>query len=321
LYDTIPYLWTFKKLKAEVCPDLKLLIGMPSPYRNKMYEFNIDLLKLFGVWDDCLLVTDSIKYERVFVGSSPTHGGASNEPPSQHVYDLYNELTNWVVKQGGGDSLPTPRKIYVSRRTWMHHNLSNIGTNYTTRRKFMNEDAFVEALKEKGYVEVFCENMTMAEKIRLFYNATHVVGCIGGGMCNLLFSRPDTKAYCIVSPYFMDINTRFKYSMDHTDITYIWDTEVLRDPGRHPLYVRVRVVDPKSPYHDRIGEIVSSSSSVGDGDDGLYNVQLSKNDVPGFNSAIDFEIVELRPDSFVLLDKGLNSPFQLHMMAGSLKIS
>ena len=98
-------------------------------------------------------------------------------------------------------------KIYISRRTWINNNVTdNIGTNYTTRRKLMNEDDLVNKLKEDNFIEIFGENYSMTEKILLFYNAKVIIGAIGGTIANCVFANKETKIITIVSPEFLKIN-------------------------------------------------------------------------------------------------------------------
>jgi len=145
-----------------------------------------------------------------------THNGLSNAPPHRGVFDIINQMKGEY--QG-------PEKIYISRRTWLHNNLDNIGTNYTERRRFVNEDEVVDIFKSYGFEEVFCENMTMKEKIGLFNSAKYVAGPIGSGMCNVIFSPPETKVISINSPLFFNINYRFNYSMFHTQLKHFDDTK------------------------------------------------------------------------------------------------
>lgn len=102
--------------------------------------------------------------------------------------------------------------------------MDNIGTNYTTRRKLLNEDILVDYLESKGFVEVFTETMSTIEKLILFNNCDIVVGCIGGGLCNVLFVNENTKLICLVSPSFLDVNDRFRFSFERIPTTYFHDT-------------------------------------------------------------------------------------------------
>lgn len=300
IYDTLPYLCSYFRLK-KIIPNLKLLVAYPNSTRKSFYKFNEDMFNIFNLQDDLVIHNGHIQYSRVYIANSLTHGGMSNESPHKEVYKLFNNIT---IPQ----SLNVlPKKIYVSRRTWIHNDKTNLGTDYTQRRKLMNEDLLVEKLIEQGFEEVFCENLSMIEKIQLFKQADQIVGAIGGGMCNLLFSPSTTKVICIVSPYFLDINNRFRFSMDHTHIHYIYDTKVSTIDNRLPMYVRIKIVDHTNIYFDKIGEIIDIHAD----DKDSYLVQLSNNDVAGFNNSIEFQKISFHKHQFELLDNGLNSPYDV----------
>jgi capsular polysaccharide biosynthesis protein len=150
----------------------------------------------------------------MFVGSSLTHGSKSNEPPSKLCYDIWDKMVPDIYYS-------TPKKIYISRRSQLSKHPENIGTNYTQRRKCINEDNLVDLLNKYGYSEVLCEDLAMSTKIHLFEKATHIAGFIGGGMANCIFSKPTTRVLCFETPTFLDINTRFAHSMNHTNVSYI----------------------------------------------------------------------------------------------------
>jgi capsular polysaccharide biosynthesis protein len=215
IYDTIPYLYHYFNEK-QIHPDLKLLISPPEG-KDDLYPFVWESLELLGITkNDVIFLNQNTLYNRVCVGSSLTHNRLSNCPPHHKVFDIINRMKS---------EAKGPEKIYVSRRTWLHNNFENIGTNYTERRRCVNEDEVAELFMSHGFEEVFCENMTMKEKIALFSSAKVVAGPIGGGMCNVIFSSPETKVISINSPTFFDVNARFEYSMSHTDLHHFDDTE------------------------------------------------------------------------------------------------
>ena len=215
IYDTIPYLYHYFNEK-QIHPDLKLLVSPPEG-KDDLYPFVWESLELLGITkNDVIFLNQNTLYNRVCVGSSLTHNRLSNCPPHHKVFDIINRMKS---------EAKGPEKIYISRRTWLHNNFENIGTNYTDRRRCVNEDEVAELFKYQGYEEVFCENMTMKEKIGLFNSAKYVAGPIGGGMCNVIFSPPETKVISINSPLFFDINTRFEYSMMHTQLHHFNETE------------------------------------------------------------------------------------------------
>lgn len=294
VYDTLPYLISYKALKKEM-PNVKLLMNYPNESKNSFYPFVLEFLELLGINDtDIIMAETNVIYKEVFVSSSYTHGIDSNLPPRKEIYDFYRELT--INVNYSNSYIELPKKIYISRRSWKHGDFSNIGTNYTTRRKMINEDELVKMLESKGYVEVFTENMTTKEKIVMFANAEIVIGAIGGGLCNVLFSKNTTKVVPIVSPTFLDVNKRFIYSFSKVDVHYYNETQHTSD-GFFKKYMRIK-------SDNIVGEIIEVLE-----EDLL--VKYSKNFVAGWNSEMDFEIKKLKKKDCIPLDKGLNSEWQM----------
>jgi hypothetical protein len=279
IYDTLPYIIDYRKLKSEV-PTLKLLVNYPNPTMTNFYKFNNEIFTLLGLTDDLHIISDDEIYNIVYTSSSHTRG---NKPPNPMIYSLYKGIQTY------------PDKIYISRRTHLISDKSNIGTDYTMRRIMVNEDELVSKLCSIGFTEIFCESMDMSDKINMFKNVKHVVGPIGGGMCNLLFSPSDTNVHCIVSPYFMEINNRLKYSMEHTNIAYFTDTKCVSE-----LYRRAVIPD------GRIGEVIDIS-------DGNYTLNVSNNDVAGFNQNVNFVKQVYTKSQLNFLDDGLNSPYECNI--------
>ena len=262
LYDSLPYLVGRPE-------------GVPLLMERPRYPFVLDCLTALGIRDIVYVDPDTV-YSTVLVSSSLTHEGLSNEPPHPDIWSLYRRMTP--------ADIPTPPKFYISRRSWIHGDKSNLGSDYTERRKMLCEDALVEGLVKRGYVEVFCEQLTMAEKIAYFSKATHVVGAIGGGMCNLVFASPSCKVTCIASPEFERINRRFLFTMAHTQLTMRRDTESVS-----LLYRRVRLPTGE------IGELVADDRvCLGDG------VTWA---------AGQGQTVSVDPSTLTFLDAGLNSPW------------
>ena len=287
LYDTLPYLFYYKEL-LKTYPDLILLINTSNRNMGDLPLFVKEILQLLNI-TNIAFPKPYILYSSMFFGTSLTHGGKSNYPPSDLCHSIWNSIVPNI-------EIETPKKIYISRRSHLSKHPENIGTNYTQRRKCVNEDALVELLKTQGFVEVLCEDLSMEEKMLYFRNATHVAGFIGGGMANCLFSKPSTKVLCFESPTFLDVNSRFAYSMNHTDVSYIKCTSHVKSEGKYTLYTRVK-------YNDNIGEIEDYSN-------GLYKIKMSNNDVAGFSQNFNMDIVEAHEDELVPLDNGLNSPFE-----------
>jgi capsular polysaccharide biosynthesis protein len=297
LYDTIPILYTYLYLKKKI-NNLKLLVNYPNKYKKEFYKFNLELLENIINCKDMIIHNDNNIYSEIFISNSLTHGGYSNNKPRKEIFEIFDLIKSRTIKT----DYKTPEYIYISRRTWINKDKSNIGTDYTTRRKMINEDLLVEKLEKLGFKEIYAENLTINEKINYFRNAKIIVGSIGGGMANLLFSTKNTKTIVIITPYFLDINYRFIYSLDTTDLIFFNDVKTHSENNLIPLYCRVKIINEKSKYHNKIGEIIEYKNDK-------YNINLSNNDIVGFNNNHKYENFEFYDYEFELLDKGLNSPY------------
>ena len=298
LYDSLPYLITFLDIK-KTTPQLKLLMNWPNEQKTDFYPFVLEMLEIVGITkSDICMVDPSTQYECVYISTSYTHGHDSNLPPRREIYGFYREMVSRVSALTNSH-IQTPPKIYVSRRTWIHGDFTNIGTNYTTRRKLANENELVDQLvSESGYVEVFTEKLTTLEKILYFANATHVIGAIGGGIANVLFSKPDTKLVALVSPTFLEVNGRFRYSLDCVDVSYYTNTQHT-EPGTLKKYMRVRTRD---------GSIVGEIESI---DKNLVVVSyVEGGGNTGWNLQNTYKRIELDQCLVIPLDEGLNSEWE-----------
>lgn len=306
IYDTLPYIYTYFELKKDN-DDLKLLVNYPNKDKNEFYRFNTDFLYKLVDKEDIIIHGKNNIYQNIFISTSLTHGGLSNKPPRNEIFEIYEKLKVNINIHNIQEKYKNIKNIYISRRTWLNKDKSNIGTDYTSRRKMINETELVEELKKHEFEEIFAENLNSDEKIYLFSNAEKIIGSIGGGMANLLFSHKNTKSYIIVSPFFLDINYRFKYSLDNTDIQYFNDTEVVKKDGsKYSNYIRVKIINEQSSYYNKIGEIIDFKNN-------FYKIALSNNDVAGFNNKIKFKEILFEEKDFITIDKGLNSPYKFNM--------
>jgi len=297
IYDTLPYLITFDLIRKKI-PNIKLLINYPNTHTKSIYNFVKELLNLLGITEnDITIVNENTIYDNVFVSSSYTHGHNSDLPPRKEIYNFFKSIVDSNLVKF---KINTPKKIYISRRSWIHNDFSNIGTNYTLKRKMDNEDELVKLLSDKGFIEVFTEKLTTIEKLNLFYNADEIVGAIGGGLCNVLFSKPNTKLFTIVSPTFLDVNYRFKYSLDCVNTLYFYDT-YHTETTEFKIGMRV-----ESSENLIVGEIIKV-------DEDSLTIIYSDNIVAGWSNQIEFKKIELPKSECVKLDNGLNSAFCVNL--------
>ena len=302
LYDTLPYLISFLHLKKTI-PTIKLLMQYPNEQKTTFYPFVIEFLSILNITqNDIVLINAQTQYDTIYISTSYTHDIDSNLPPRKEIYDLYKEIVRIVrEKKAYPNAIEnTPKKIYVSRRTHLHNDFSNIGTNYTSRRRLINEDELVDKLVKEGYQEIFTEKLSTIEKIIYFANATHVVGAIGGGISNVLFSPTTTKLEALISPTFLDVNERFKYSLSCVDVNYNMQTEHV-EKGTFKTYMRVKT-------HD--GKIIGEIEKIYD-NKLLISYTSDTNTSTGWNAQNTYEQIELNRSDVISLDKGLNSPWRL----------
>jgi hypothetical protein len=293
VYDTIPYLISYLHLRKTV-PRLKLLMNSPNNVRVTQYDFVNELLELIGIsFRDIKVIRNDIVYKTLYISDSYTHGIDSNLPPRCEVYKLYEDITSKVLKNNNVGSFDN---IYVSRRSWLHGNLSNIGTDYTTRRRMVNEEELIKYLQKNKYQEVFTETLTTIDKIFLFANAKSVVGAIGGGLCNVLYSNNNCNLISLNSPGFLDINKRFEYSFKQVNYIPFNDTYHESD-DEFKLFMRV-VVD------NIIGEIIAINNDT-------VTVSYTNSVVAGWNKNIQYNTVTAQKQVVKKIDNGLNSPWNI----------
>ena len=303
LYDSMPYLISFLHLKKTIST-IKLLMQYPNEQKYNFYPFVLEFLTILNIRSEDIIIIDAkTHYETVYISTSYTHDIDSNLPPRKEIYEFYQQMVQNVQEQQhqdiSGKPYTIPKKIYVSRRTHLHNDFSNIGTNYTTRRRLINEDELVASLQNKGYIEIFTEKLTTIEKIIYFANATHIVGAIGGGISNVLFSKSTTKLEALISPTFLDVNSRFKHSLCNVDVKYNMQTEHI-EQGEFKTYMRVKT-------HD--GKIIGEIEKIYD-DKLLVSYTLDATNT-GWNAQNIYQQIELNKCDVIPLDKGLNSPWRL----------
>ena len=298
IYDTLPYLISYRHLKSKI-NNLKLLMNFPNYESKSFYPFVLEFLEILDIKeDDILLVDDKNIYSDIYISSSYTHDINSELPPRKEIYDLYEEIVK-IVNSKSTNNIVYPKKIYISRRTWLHNNFSNIGTNYTTKRKMVNEDELVNILIKNGYTEVFTENLSTIEKIEMFSNAENVIGAIGGGLCNVLFSNENTELIAIISPTFLDVNNRFLYSFSNVKTKLFKDTSHT-EHGYWKKYMRVK----------------SNTGIIGEIEDIIDNkllIMYTDKKIAGWNSQLKLDSILIENDICERLDAGLNSPWMVNI--------
>ena len=294
IYDTLPYLISYKKLKS-VTKNLKLL--MHYSHGDKFYKFVTEFLEILKIDEsDVVILNKDTMYSYVYISSTYTYGSDPKQQPRTEIYDLYKEIVENVKELNIKKQFP--KKFYISRRSWIHNDFSNIGTNYTTRRKCENENELVDLLKSQGYEEIFTEKLSTVDKILLFNNAESIVSAIGGGIVNVLFSKPLCKLITLVSPTFLDVNYRFTYSLNKVNTYYFWDTKHT-ESSEFKQFMRVQ-----------------SENVVGEIEEVLNDeilVKYSDEKITGWNASMTYKTILLKKEKCKKLDNGLNCSWSLNL--------
>ena len=294
IYDTLPYLISYKKLKS-VTKNLKLL--MHYSHGDKFYKFVTEFLEILKIDEsDVVILNKDTMYSYVYISSTYTYGSDPKQQPRTEIYDLYKEIVENVKELNIKKQFP--KKFYISRRSWIHNDFSNIGTNYTTRRKCENENELVDLLKSQGYEEIFTEKLSTVDKILLFNNAEAIVSAIGGGIVNVLFSKPLCKLITLVSPTFLDVNYRFTYSLNKVNAYYFWDTKHT-ESSEFKQFMRVQ-----------------SENVVGEIEEVLNDeilVKYSDEKITGWNASMTYKTMLLKKEKCKKLDNGLNCSWSLNL--------
>jgi hypothetical protein len=294
IYDTLPYLISFLEIK-KYNHNLKLLMNYPNSQNNSMYNFVLEFLEIIGVKSDIIIIDRNVKYKNVFISDSYTYGKYPNRPPRKEIYELYRKILKNcnVVKTEN-------KKIYISRRSWVHNDFSNIGTNYTLKRKLINEDELVNLLEKNGFEECFTEKMSTIEKLNLFVNSKIIVGPIGGGMCNVVFCNSGTDVISINSPEFLKVNKRFTHS--YSNVNYIpFNNTKHFEVDFFKKYMRVR-----DKITGIIGEVVSNYENY-------VEIIYSDKKIAGWNNNSKFNKAKIMKYNCEILDNGLNSEWVMDL--------
>lgn len=301
IYDTLPYLHTYLRLR-KVYPNLKLVMNYNAT-RTSLLPFVKESLELLDIQESDIIIHQPHNvYRTMYVGNSLTHDGLSQQPPRKEIFDVYQTMVANAFSRGG-QKVEGHEKIYISRRTWLNPNVTdNIGTNYTTRRRLMNEDDLVETLERKGFTECFGENYSMIEKILLFHRARVVVGAIGGTITNCVFCGDVCKIITLVSPEFLEVNSRMRFLFGDCVVLFR-DTHLDCKEGELAPNIRIEITDIHLDECGRIGEIQTKDTNG-------YIIRLGTNYV-GFREADTYETICLEVSQFKLLDRGINSPWRV----------
>lgn len=202
LMDSLILLEGVEFLEKKFNRRIKLIVN-----KNRS-SFQDEYLKLLGYTSTDLIEWDfqKIKVSNLVVVKSRRVGVNRNEVMSrQGLLWLKNKLIPYASKTVFGD------KVYITRKN-------------NEIRKVVNEPEIEHFLKEKGFVTVDLDNLTVADQIKLFKDVKVIVSPHGAGLANMIYSTDlkiielignidNPKDYYWYAAYYSMANVlNFKYS-------------------------------------------------------------------------------------------------------------
>lgn len=100
--------------------------------------------------------------------------------------DIYHELS---VKCP--PTAPGPERIYVARQD--SRNL----------RRFLNEEKVIELMKEYDFEIIIPSKLSIEEEVNIFRNAKVVIGALGAGLYNTIFTEPGANIIVLSDPWYV----------------------------------------------------------------------------------------------------------------------
>ncbi len=107
-----------------------------------------------------------------------------------HVYDFYQKLRENVLSNYSPVSTSTlPKRFFIQRRDRPNENM----------RQLLNEAEVIACVNEFKLETIFLEDISFEDEVKLFYDAELIVGELGAGLYNSMFSKPETKIISLAS--------------------------------------------------------------------------------------------------------------------------
>jgi capsular polysaccharide biosynthesis protein len=172
----------------ETLQDVPLIIDAALPLQQ------LEALRLIN--NDRLLIqlplNQACKVEKLFYPSSLSIINDNYKAPLQYDKDILyspmaiNFVRNFFLEKIGDKSLAPSKKLYVSR-------------GKSPYRRLINAKQVEAVMLERGFEIVCPENLSFVEQVKLFSQASVIVGPSGAGLANLLFAPQACKVYVLIS--------------------------------------------------------------------------------------------------------------------------
>lgn len=172
LLQTLPHLGLCER--AGVRPDQLVVQPSIRPYQR-------EVLAALGYGGDHILVRDPaqpMRFEALLAGY--VDGGLVPDPM---IFD--RQIAAFDQSADG------PRRIYVSRQ------------DARSIRRMLNEAVLIERLRAEGFAIVTPSLLSAAEEVTVFRDARLIVGPLGAGLYNALFTRAGATVIALSDPHYV----------------------------------------------------------------------------------------------------------------------
>tara|TARA_Y200000002_G_scaffold126452_1_gene104018 strand:- start:239 stop:1327 length:1089 start_codon:yes stop_codon:yes gene_type:complete len=179
IFDSIPKIAIAEKLNLKKKIDFYLL-----PSLKKKYQ--LDTLLMLNIQDNKLLDGEKNKHIACNNLLAVDHPYVLKNNPSNSIMNIPNWIIKWLRKKYNitkSYSNRYQKKIYINRESDSDSN----------DRKIINNEDVKHLLSNQGFEIVTLSNYDFKDQVKMFNNASQIVGLHGAGFANLVFSKPNTK--------------------------------------------------------------------------------------------------------------------------------
>jgi Glycosyltransferase 61 len=139
--------------------------------------WQVDSLKAFGIGTDRLEIQPAGAHTRIERLWFATPLGHSSLGSGLVMRTVANRLRRHF--DGNESAQKSHRRVYISR-------------GKAAFRRVVNENEITPSLKEQGFEIVLCEDLSLADQVRLFSKTAAIIGGHGAGLTNLIYCTPNS---------------------------------------------------------------------------------------------------------------------------------
>jgi capsular polysaccharide biosynthesis protein len=173
LFDILP-----RAAAVDRCLDRTLLLDRNAP------SFEEESMRL--IWNNVKTLSPAaslVRCRNIRVHVASAASGVPNPAPLQVMRDR-------LIEAAGGQNTAGPKRIYISRQK--------------SKRTIVNPEQVEPILQNYGFEEVFCEDLSITEQIRLFSRCEVILGAHGAGTMNTIFASKGTRLIELYNPGWWD---------------------------------------------------------------------------------------------------------------------